>query len=401
VAARATSAGVRIRAYNVRFGDCVLVSFGARDAEKHVLIDFGNSPSMVRRQGGRNDVFAPVARDLARRAKPRIDLLVMSHEHLDHMEGFFSERGVFDGLPIGEVWMPAMSAPDYYRRHPNCEPERRARLALLDTALRWEADGRFARLPEPLRALVANNVLALANEDRIDYLRKRVPKKALRYLSRRRTAVRSAALGSGVEIEVLAPERDASVYYGARDRRFWLDVAGRLGATTSRRRKPPAPGAPKSPRHMAPDEFAALRDAIGELDLAALLAIDKAANNTSLVLRITIGGKVLLFPGDAEAESWAIMKAKQLLCPVDFLNLAHHGSGNGMPFEGEADVLGLLAKPRRKTVALVSTCRGVYGDTRETEIPQHRLMDRLATICAKCWVTEDAASPGQGFEIPL
>jgi len=400
MAARASS-DVRVRAYNVRFGDCVLVSFGTGADERHVLIDFGNAPSMVRRGGGRNDVFAPVARDLAKQTKKRVDLLVMSHEHLDHMEGFLAERGVFDDFSIGEVWMSAMSAPDYYQRHPNCEPELRARLALLDTALRWEADGRFERLPAPLRSLVANNVLTLANKDRIEYLRKLVPKKSLRYLSRRKAAVRSAALGSGVKIEVLAPERDASVYYGARDRRFWLDVAGRLGATAARRRTQRSAGAPKSPRHMAPDEFAELRDAIGELDLSALLAIDKAANNTSLVLRLTIGDKVLLFPGDAEAESWAIMKAKKVLGPVDFLKLAHHGSGNGMPFEGEADVLGLLAKPRRKTVALVSTCRGVYGDTRETEIPQHRLMDRLAAICAKCWVTQDAASFGQGFDIEL
>ena len=394
------STTVRIRAYNVRFGDCVLVSFGSGAGEKHILIDFGNAPSGVRGDGGKNDVFAPVARDIARRTGMRIDLLVVSHEHLDHMEGFYSERGVFDKFEFGQVWMSAMSAPDYYKRHPKCEPEKRARLALLGTALRWDRDGRFERMPESVRALIANNVLALANKDRIDYLRKLVPKKSVKYLSRR-ASVSLPALGPGVKLEVLAPELDASVYYPGADPRFWFAPAARLGARDRGRVPSKLAVPPKAPRHMASDEFAQLRDEIGELVLADLLAIDKAANNTSLVLRLTIGGKVLLFPGDAEAESWAIMKKKKLLGPVDFLKLAHHGSINGMPFEGDESVLGTLMKPRRKTTALVSTCRGVYGNTQETEIPQHRLMARLEETSAKLYVTQDAAPFGEGFDIAI
>lgn len=402
MAVRQPSTTVRVRGYNVRFGDCILISFDAGAGEKHILIDFGNAPGGVRGDGGRNDVFGPVARDIARRTKKRIDLLVMTHEHLDHMEGFYSEQAVFDRCEIGEVWMSAMSAPDYYRRHPKSQPEKRARLALLDTAMRWQQEGRIDSLPAPLRALIANNVLALANRERIDYLRGLVPKKRVRYLSRRTGATRVPSLGPGVKVEVLAPEREASVYYKSNDRRFWLDAAARFGAASGTTRRPRAASTPpKAPRHMAPDEFALLRDEIAEMDLADLLAIDKAANNTSLVLRITVHGKVLLFPGDAEAESWARMKQAKLLAPVDLLKLAHHGSINGMPFEGKEDVLGHLLKPGRKTVALVCTCRGVYGDTRETEIPQHRLMARLGEKCAKVYVTQDAAPFGQGFDIVL
>jgi len=178
-------------------------------------------------------------------------------------------------------------------------------------------------------------------------------------------------------------------------------MAARFGSMGHVRRARAAAVPPKAPRHMAPDEFAQLRDQIAELDVNDLLAIDKAANNTSLVLRITVHGKVLLLPGDAEAESWAVMREAKLLAPVDFLKLAHHGSINGMPFEGTGQVLSHLLKPRRKTVALVSTCRGVYGDTRETEIPQHRLMAQLKERCAKVYVTQDAAPFGQGFDIML
>ena len=43
---------VRVRAYNVRFGDCILVSFKNGTADKHILIDFGNAPGGVRGDGG-------------------------------------------------------------------------------------------------------------------------------------------------------------------------------------------------------------------------------------------------------------------------------------------------------------------------------------------------------------
>lgn len=404
--AKQTNRGtVRVRAYNVRFGDCILVSFDAGAGEKNILIDFGNAPSAVRGDGGRNDVFASVARDIKKRTGGRIDLLVMTHEHLDHMEGFYSERAIFDEMTIGAVWMSAMSAPDYYQRFPNCELEKRARLALHATAERWQRDGHWTRLPVPLQSLILNNVLALANKGRIDYVRALAGKKGIKYLSRRPGAVAIPGLGHGVKLEVLAPERDASVYYKSRKKseneRFWLNAAARLGGMPERRPASTIAPAPKAPRHLAADEFAELRDEIAELDLMDLLAIDKAANNTSLVLRLTVNGKVLLFPGDAEGESWAHMAEKGLLGRVDLLKLAHHGSVNGMPFEGAADALGKVLKPGKKTVALVCTCSGVYGDTRETAIPHHILMQRLQQSCKRVYITEDDAEPGNGFDIVL
>jgi hypothetical protein len=399
--AKTSGDGVRVRAYNVRFGDCILVSFKKGGTDRHILIDFGNAPGSVRSDGGVNDVFAPVARDLARVTGKRIDLLIMSHEHLDHMEGFYSEKAIFNQFEVGEVWMSAMSAPDYYDRFPQCEPERRARLALHATALRWDREGRFDRLPPSLRALVANNVLAVANKDRINYLRGLVPKRRVKYLSRRSGAVATPSLGAGVRLEVLAPEKDASVYYGNGGHRFWLDATARFGGSPDSRKRRTTSTMPKAPSHIAADEFQLLRDEIAELDLADLLAIDKAANNTSLVLRLTVNGKTLLFPGDAEGESWAIMKKKRLLSPVDLIKLAHHGSINGMPFQGTEDVLAQVLKPGKKTVALVCTCRDVYGDTRDTKIPHHLLMDRLEAKCKKVHVTEDGASFGQGFDIVL
>ena len=390
---------VHVRAYNVRFGDCVLISFDAGVGQKHVLVDFGNAPGSVKNKGGINDVFAPVAADLATRTKKVIDLLIVSHEHLDHMEGFYSQRKVFDGFTVHRTWMSAMSATDYYKRFPHCEVETRARLALLGLAERWERERRFERLAPSMRALIANNVLALANKERIDYLRGLAPKAKTKYLHRGQS-LSTPELGAGVSFKVLAPEEDASTYYGSDGDHLWLDAAARLGAQ-ARRRTRRQYRTPRAPEQMAADEFAQLRDEIGELDLADLLAIDKAANNPSLVIKMTVNGKTLLFPGDAEGESWAQMRSRNLLGPVDLLKLAHHGSINGMPFEGAASVIDKLLKPGRKTVALVSTCRNVYGETAETEIPHHKLMSVLEQRCAKVYVTQDAADFGEGVDITL
>jgi hypothetical protein len=204
-----------------------------------------------------------------------------------------------------------------------------------------------------------------------------------------------------VKLEVLAPEKDASVYYGDGGHRFWLDATARFGGAPDARKRRTKPTTPKAPSHIAPDEFALLRDEIAELDLADLLAIDKAANNTSLVFRLTVNGKTLLFPGDAEGESWAVMKKKNLLRPVDLVKLAHHGSVNGMPFKGTEDVLDNVLKPGKKTVALVCTCTNVYGDTHDTKIPHHELMTLLEQRCKKVHVTEHCAPFGKAFDIEL
>ena len=394
------SVPIRVRAYNVRFGDCVLVSIGGAPQEKHVLFDFGNAPSGVKRHGGKNDVFAPIARDIKKRTGNTIDLVVMTHEHLDHMEGFYSERAIFDTLKIGRLWMSIMSAPGYYTKYPNAEKKKLALAALASFVNRWQARGRFAIMPEPMQALIGNNnVLDLTNQQRIDYLRTLVPKSAVHYVARG-TARKRHGLGANVKLEVLAPERDASVYYGGtRGSGLSLERATRLAGTPRTGRRRSNPGAPP---HMAPDEFERLKDEVGELDIGDIFAIDKAQNNTSLVVRMTVADKILLFCGDAEEESWTLMKAKKLLGPVDFLKVAHHGSVNGMPFDGAHAVLDTVLKTGKRTIALVSTCRGAYPARSEaTVIPSARLMTLLQQRCKRVVNTEDDAPLGGYVDITL
>ena len=399
-----SASGIKVRAYNVRFGDCILVSIPVAGGEKHVLFDFGNSPAggKGKGKGGTNDVFEPIAKDIRDRTNKVLDLVVMSHEHLDHMEGFYSERAIFDGIKVKRVWMSLMSDPGYYKEFKKARKEARAKKALLEMVERWKRSGALSLIPRDVQTVIANNnVLDLSNQQRIDYLRGLGP---VAYLSRtRKKDVKTHGLGAGVQIEILAPESDASVYYtklpgkpfglGARLDRATMAI-GHTPRKTSRRSllRPP---------HMAADEFDRLKEEISQIDIEAIFAIDKAANNTSLVVRLTANGKVLLFTGDAEEESWAQIEKRKLLAPVDFLKIAHHGSINGIPFSGQNSVLERLLKKGKKTIALVSTRRGVYGESKETKIPHYQLMADLKQRCKRVVDTENDAPLGRYVDITI
>jgi len=125
--------------------------------------------------------------------------------------------------------------------------------------------------------------------------------------------------------------------------------------------------------------------------------LDKAMNNTSVILLLEAGGKKLLFPGDAQIENWEyalkIEDNLQLLKDVHFYKVGHHGSRNATPRtlwnnfaqklkEGEQG-------PRLQTV--VSTMKGKHGHAEShTEVPRATLVKELVSL-TDYETTEDAA----------
>jgi hypothetical protein len=67
----------------------------------------------------------------------------------------------------------------------------------------------------------------------------------------------------------------------------------------------------------------------------AAAALEKAVNNTSLMLAFEIGDTVLLFPGDSQWGSWRINLADpqclDLMRRTTFYKVGHHGSHNSNP----------------------------------------------------------------------
>jgi len=380
---------IRVRAYNVRFGDCILLSVDDNGKKRHALFDFGNAPGKF----GTNEGFEQIAKDVRSATGGTLDLLVMTHEHLDHMEGFYDQRKIFDQMKVRRVWMSIPSAPDYYQNHPDSKKAMAAMqkmLAHCATTYRQRFRELGAARPQ-FEALLLNN---LSNLERVDYVRKLAEKKRVYYLHRGAATTGKHDFQS-VKFKILAPEKEMSLYY----KKAQQLAEGALGFQRAM-----APRARRlvAPQHISQTEFERLRASLQAGEMEALHHIDKAQNNTSLVVLIKAAGKKLLFPGDAEVESWAMMREKKQLGPVDFLKVAHHGSWNGTPeFEGKSVLETLFpASNGKRGVALVSTKSDVYGDVHP--VPDEKTLQLLRKRCQKVVITEEDIPTNKYYvDIPL
>jgi hypothetical protein len=256
------------------------------------------------------------------------------------------------------------------------------------------------------QSLLENN---LANSDRINYLRK-LGTKAVAYLTRGR-AKKTGAIFREVEIQLLAPEPDVSVYYKGGGRERALTTASppvREPRKGIRNRRDPDHGFvwdfPSVARAgesnlggVSRSDFERLRRSFREGGITAARFIDRAQNNTSLCLFIEADGERLLLPGDAEIQSWDVMKRKcgSELRPVDFLKVSHRGSHNGTPLE----LLDSLLPINRKAQAqvLVSTKRNVYGT--QHPVPDNLLLKKLERRCRKLVATNGETGTSVHFFI--
>ena len=76
---------VTIRMYNVGFGDCFLMSFHYASGDKHVLIDYGSTSAP---KIGSANYMVNVAKDIKEVCKGKLDIVVATHRHQDHISGF-------------------------------------------------------------------------------------------------------------------------------------------------------------------------------------------------------------------------------------------------------------------------------------------------------------------------
>jgi hypothetical protein len=96
------SPSVTVRHYCQGIGDCHLLCLPREHGgEFFVLIDCGVHSSV---RGG-NETIARIVQDVAERTKKRIDVLVVTHEHWDHVSGFLTAAEKFGEIQVGEVWL--------------------------------------------------------------------------------------------------------------------------------------------------------------------------------------------------------------------------------------------------------------------------------------------------------
>jgi glyoxylase-like metal-dependent hydrolase (beta-lactamase superfamily II) len=99
--------GVNVRMYQAGFGDCFLLSFRDEHETKHILIDCGSITE------GKTQVSKVVSSVISASTEagqpPRLELVVGTHRHRDHVGGFADPA--WAKVEVGEVWMPWTEDP--------------------------------------------------------------------------------------------------------------------------------------------------------------------------------------------------------------------------------------------------------------------------------------------------
>ena len=95
----ANEPSVRIRLYCQGIGDCHLLRFRKPNGFFWMLIDCGVHSAVT----GGTETINHIVDDI-RGLTDRLDVIVLTHEHSDHVSGFSTALEKFKGFKIGEVW---------------------------------------------------------------------------------------------------------------------------------------------------------------------------------------------------------------------------------------------------------------------------------------------------------
>lgn len=362
---------VKIRCYGGLLGDCFLLRFPRTDgaADVSMLIDFGvlqNFPAGESR-------LPAIAADIHRETGGKLDIVVVTHRHWDHVCGFGKAPGYAD--TVGELWMSWVENPDdpAGRRITGNVAKTEARLAAFaeqaGAALGLAASS-FPELTEINNALTFTasasaapgpGAKRLTTPGCIDLVRAKVTG-AARYFH---PSDRIAIPGSNVAAWVLGPPTDERLLAdqdpSADKHEVFKLTDGMLGEALGGDDAPAAlrppfevkkslDFPPKPGQNPAAADWLAGHygnepwrrvDGIGMEALA--LQFDNIVNNTSLVLAFELepGGDVLLFAADAQVGNWQSwrqiawpdkadpeQRIAELLGRVVFYKVGHHGSIN-------------------------------------------------------------------------
>lgn len=424
-----TPTSVTILAYQVGFGDCFLLRVQYPNRRRHVLIDFGAfPPPRWAETGYTKEVADAIARDCG----GKLDMIVVTHRHADHINGFATKDDgsgpgeVIAGLQPDLIVQPWTEDPD---ARPNAnkptasflgalpqdvgdEPRGkaltngRAYVGALDDMqlvadMVWKSAKRMsAFLPADLvRKLAFYGENGISNRSAVKNLitmgeRQGAESKYVYYGFN----LDLQTVLPGVTVRVLGPptlEQTTSIKkYARSDPEYWsFRTFWQLEAKAARRAIEEAPLFPELDieplaREKLPPHVRWLVHRLTTVRGRELLEIvrklDKWLNNTSVILLFQIGQRKLLFPGDAQIENWqyALLQpgVRETLADVDLYKVGHHGSLNATP---RSLWEGFTRKSTNRSDAnrlrtIVSTMADEHGEeSRNTEVPRRTLVSAL------------------------
>lgn len=414
---------VRVRMYQVGFGDCFLLSFeykkklGDGRKERHVLVDFGSTSGP--KQAKLNMVG--VAEAVGEHTGGKLDVLVVTHRHKDHLSGFENN----DAADVIESLKPTLVVRPW-TENPKAAAKARVPLtrADFDFAKGLDEGQAFARaLADALGVADKEShrgrlgLMALEEVKNLEAI-KRIDKMAKAGSAKYVFAGEDSGIEDvcpGVKVDVLGPptvdqwaevaqQREADKEYWMLYRRM---LSGRLGADVARAVVEPGEGLDgvvKAEALCAPGPVRWLVEHMQSQTVHSLKRLvrsfDRVLNNTSIVLLFEVGDRRLLFPGDAQIENWNYTlnnwtdSLRERLATVDLYKVGHHGSRNATPIS----LYKLWTAPGvidRPMTTLMSTRADVHGKKEATMVPRATLVNALRERSAM-FSTEDLA-PGALF----
>ena len=371
----------KVRMYRQGLGDCFLISLprGAGAAPYTIMIDCG----VILGTPDAETKMKAVVTDIAKTTKGadgrgKVDLLIATHEHWDHLSGFVQAKDELAGIDFAEVWLAWTEDPNDPQAKRLAQERGSAvrALQLSESRLRLAGADETADQVGDFLTSFFGVASGSSTSDALENVRGLSKSGPPRYCSPSDPPVQPP--GTSVKLFVLGPPRDEQLLqqtevaasspetYGLLQQMYGIDAsiadlshfAGALETVD--------PDAPFDPMQTIPFAvaqtmpffmrryFGSEVDPAGDgpawrrvdsafLDAAPALALqlDNATNNTSLVLAIELqNGDVLLFPADAQVGNWLSWQntkwsvdgqdvtGPDLLKRAIFYKVGHHGSHN-------------------------------------------------------------------------
>lgn len=105
----ASSTNVNIKMYRlVELGDCFLLRFSKGSQHSHVLIDCGSFRDGSESKARLKAIVASIKEQLDGK---KLDVVIGTHQHMDHLSGFVFEGEAFQNIGIEQVWLPWLDDP--------------------------------------------------------------------------------------------------------------------------------------------------------------------------------------------------------------------------------------------------------------------------------------------------
>lgn len=358
--------GVTVRMYRQGHGDCFLLALPPETGDEpvYVLIDCGYKPGSPGYLPAKPKI-ADIVKNIGEATGDRLDLVILTHEHQDHLNGLWKKRNPYFGrFTIGRAWLAWTESPDdplaeeLRRRHDDALlnlAEARQSLALaageddalvrrLDSLLGLELGGEDEAPTGAELLALAGQPEASVNKQGLKLVKDKAAKnEGVSYLSPGDgpltvpgTAVRAYVFGPPRDPELLRDEdpRGSEAFPDDTAHAFTFaaaasDEAGagmsaapfdrRFGTSLNVIREERDPffvahygeeeeGSDDTDQHAVPDNAPWRRidhEWLASAETLAL-ALNTGVNNTSLVLafELPLSKRVLFFVGDAQRGNW-------------------------------------------------------------------------------------------------